>query len=112
MHINELIRLHGDRLRGMSHGAYAELARAACGDSPAVSASIRADKIDPERRFSNIIRTAVLRHLDAGSPPHVVTRALVVTRLIGFQSDPRAYPRTDRRGGAKRSVRSGVPLRS
>lgn len=68
--INELIRQHGDRLRGLSHGAYSELARAACGDSPAVSASIRAAKIDPERRFSNMIRSAVLRHLaSAGSNP-------------------------------------------
>lgn len=103
MHIDELIRQHGDRLRGLSHGAYAELARAACGDSPAVSASIRADKIDPERRFSNIIRTAVLRHLDAGSNPSASSNP--IDRVpVGSLSVPAIGP--TRRGKAVGSLGS------
>ena len=48
---DELIRLHGDRLRGLTHAEYAEVAVAACGDSPAVQSSIQAARLDPERRF-------------------------------------------------------------
>ena len=67
MGLDELIRLHGDRLRGLTHAEYAEVAVAACGDSPAVQSSIQAARLDPERRFKNVIRTSVLRWL-AGVP--------------------------------------------
>lgn len=63
IHINELIRLHGDQLREMSNSDYAELAHGLCGDSPAITTAVKRAGLDPETRFTNVMNYRVLRHL-------------------------------------------------
>lgn len=71
---DELIRKCGDRLRELSHDAYAELAAKACGAGPIVESSVRTAKADPERRFRNLICARVLRYL-AGERLETVGRS-------------------------------------
>jgi hypothetical protein len=60
---DELIRQHGDTLRGMTHAEYVRLASAACLPGPALDSALRLAKEDPERRFTNVICYRVLRYL-------------------------------------------------
>lgn len=60
---DELIRMYGDELRAMDHPAYAQLATDACPESPARESSVRNARLDPQRRFSNVIRGRLLRYM-------------------------------------------------
>lgn len=107
MSIDDLIRAHGDELRAMDHERYAALALELCGDHPATQSAIRNAQVTPQRRFTNIVRDRILRHLAgqavapvgrlAGAGPS--TRRTLESRLWGRQPQPPVQQSIDREPG-------------